>query len=84
MIHQFLVVSQSYRQVMGRWNKTFRLAKHLRHKSIIEHHEHSCQGLGYIESPKIPSDKSSKEYRTFTSSHYKEIDNTYTISKAVH
>ena len=60
MIHQFLVVSQSYRQVMGRWSKTFRLAKHLRHKSIIEHHEHSCQGLGYIESPKIPSDKSSR------------------------
>ena len=45
------------------------------------HHQHS--GLGYIKSSKIPSDKSSRDYRAFTSNHHKEIDDTYAISKAV-
>ena len=55
----------------------------LRHKSIIGHHQHSRHGLGYIKSSKIPSDDSSRDYRTFISNHHKEIDNTYAISKAV-
>ena len=37
----------------------------------------------YIKSPKVPSDKFSKDCRTFISSHYKEIDDTYAISKTV-
>ena len=32
----------------------------LKHKSIIGHHQHSCHGLGYIKTPKAPSDKSSR------------------------
>ena len=47
----------------------------LRHKSITGHHQHSCHGLGYSESSKVPSDKSSRDYRTFISSRHKEIDN---------
>ena len=54
-----------------------------RHKSIIGHHQHSRYGLGYIKSSKIPSNKSSRDYRTFISNHHKEIDDTYAISKAV-
>ena len=57
--------------------------KVLRHKSIIGHHQHSRYGLGYIKSSKIPSNKSSRDYRTFISNHHKEIDDTYAISKAV-
>ena len=45
----------------------------LRHKSIIGHHQHSRHGLGYIKSSKVPSDKSSRDYRTFISSHDKEM-----------
>ena len=55
----------------------------LRHKSIIGHHQHSPHGLGYIKSSKVPSDKSSRDYRTLISSHHNEIDDTYAISKAV-
>ena len=55
----------------------------LKHKSIIGHHQHSRYGLGYIKSSKIPSNKSSRDYRTFISNHHKEIDDTYVISKAV-
>ena len=55
----------------------------LRHKSIIRHHLHSPHGLGYIKSSKVLSDKSSKYYRTFISSHHKEIDDTYVICKAM-
>ena len=55
----------------------------LKHKSIIGHHQHSCHGLGYIKSSKVLSDKSSRDYRTFITSHLKEIDDTYAISKAV-
>ena len=36
----------------------------LRHKSIIGHHQHSRYWLGYIKSSKIPSNKSSRDYRT--------------------
>ena len=32
----------------------------LKHKSIIEHHQHSCHGLGYIKTSKVSSNKSSK------------------------
>ena len=55
----------------------------LKHKSIIGHHQHSCHGLGYIKTSKVPSDKSSRDYRTFISSHHKEIEDKYAISKAV-
>ena len=55
----------------------------LRHKSITGYHQHSRHGLGYIKSSKIPPDKSSRDYRTFISKHYKEIDHAYGISKAV-
>ena len=55
----------------------------LRYKSIIGHHQHSCHGVGYIKCSKVPSDKSSRDYRPFISSHHKEIDDTYTIPKAV-
>ena len=55
----------------------------LKHKSIIGHHQHSRHGLGYIKTSKVPSDKSSRDYRTFISSHHKEIEDRYAISKAV-
>ena len=55
----------------------------LRHMYTIGHHQHSCQGLGYIKRPTVPSDKSSKEYRRFISSHYKETEDIYAISNAV-
>ena len=38
---------------------------------------------GYIKSPKVLSDKSSKEYRTFIFSYYKEIVDTYAVWKSV-
>ena len=57
--------------------------KDLKHNSIIGHHQHSCHGLGYIKTSKVPSDKSSRDYRTFISSHHKEIEDKYAISKAV-
>ena len=55
----------------------------LKHKSIIGQHQHSRHGLGYIKTSKVPSDKSSRDYRTFISNHHKEIEDTYAISKAV-
>ena len=50
----------------------------LRHKSIIGHHQHSRHGLEHIKHFKVPSDKP-----LFISSHSKEINDTYAISKAV-
>ena len=44
---------------------------HLRHKSLTGHYQHSRHGLGYIQSSKVPSDKSSRDYRTFISSHHR-------------
>ena len=55
----------------------------LRYKSIIGHHQHSHNGLRYIKSSKVPSDKLSIDYRAFISSDHKKIDDTYAISKAV-
>ena len=55
----------------------------LSHKSIIRHHQHSRHGLGYIKTSKVPSDKSSRDYRIFISSHHKETDGMNAISKAV-
>ena len=51
--------------------------------SLIGHHQHSHHGLGYIKTSKVSSDKSSRDYRSFISSHHKEIEDTYAISKAV-
>ena len=56
---------------------------YLKHKSITEHHQHSCHGLGYIKTSKVASDISSRDYRTFVSSHHKEIEDKYAISKTV-
>ena len=39
-------------------------------------------GLGYLPGPKTPN-KSTKLYCEFISSHYKNSDDTYSISKAV-
>ena len=55
----------------------------LRYKSIIGHQQQCHHGLGYINSSKVPSDKSSSDYRAFISSHLKKIDDTYAISKTV-
>ena len=55
----------------------------LSHKSIIRHHQHSRHGLGYIKTSNVPSDKSSRDYRIFISSHHKETDGMNAISKAV-
>ena len=55
----------------------------LKHKSIIGHHHYSRHGLGYIKTSKVPSDKSSRDYRSFISSHHKETEDTYVISRAV-
>ena len=42
------------------------------------------QGLGYYSiKPKVPSDKASKHYRKFITHHFKQIDDTYSNSKAV-
>ena len=55
----------------------------LKHKSIVGHHQHSCHGLGNIKTSKVSSDKSSKDSRTFVSSHHKEIEDTYAVSKGL-
>ena len=55
----------------------------LKHKSIIGHHQHSCHRLWYIKTSKVPSDKSSRDYRTFIFSYQEEIQDTYAISKPV-
>ena len=55
----------------------------LKHKSIVGHHQHSHHQLGDIKTSKLPPDKLSKDYRTFISSHHKEIEDRYAISKAV-
>ena len=51
--------------------------------SMIRHHQHNCHKLGYIKTSNVLSDKSSRDYRTFISSHHKEIDGMCAISKAV-
>ena len=53
----------------------------LRHKSIIKHHQYSRHGLGYIKSSEVPSDKSSRDYRIFISSHHKETDDRYAFPR---
>ena len=40
-------------------------------------------GLGDTTIPKIPKNKSSKDYRRYISNHHRTIDDTYAISKAV-
>ena len=42
-----------------------------------------CYWKQYIKTSKVPSDKSSRGHTTFISSHHKEIEDTYAISKAV-
>ena len=44
----------------------------LQHKSIIGHQQHQLR-----ISPKVPTDKFSKEFRTFICCYYKEIDYIY-------
>ena len=55
----------------------------VQNKLISGHHQFGCKGLGYSPGPKIPSNKSTKLYHKFISSHYKNIDDIYSISKAV-
>ena len=55
----------------------------LKQKSVIGHHQRNRHGLWYIKTSKAPSDKLSRDSRTLISSHHKEIEDTYAISKAV-
>ena len=55
----------------------------LKHKPIIGHHQHSRHELGHLKTSKVTSDKSSKDYRLFISSHHKQIVDTCAISKVV-
>ena len=55
----------------------------VKNKLISGHHQFGRKGLGYSPGPKIPSNRSTKLYCKFISSHYKNIDDTYSISKAV-
>ena len=55
----------------------------LKHKPIIGHHQHSRHELGHVKTSKVTSDKSSKDYRLFISSHHKQIEDTCAISKEV-
>ena len=45
----------------------------LRHNSIIGNDQRTHQGMRYIKSPKVPSEKSLRGYRTFISSHTKKL-----------
>ena len=54
-----------------------------KNKLVSGHYQFGRKGLGYSPGPKIPSNKSSKLYHKFISSHYKNIDDIYSISKAV-
>ena len=51
-------------------------------KLIPGHHQFGCKGLDYSHDLKTPKN-STKLYRKFISSYYKNIDDTYSISKAV-
>ena len=55
----------------------------IENKLISGHHQFGRKDLGYSPGPQIPSNKSAKLYRKFISSHYKSIDDIYSISKAV-
>ena len=54
----------------------------VKNKLISGHHQFGRKGLGYSPGPKTPN-KSTKLYHKFISSQYKNIDDTYCISKAV-
>ena len=54
----------------------------LKNKLISGHHQFGHAGLGYFPGPKTPN-KSTKLYPKFTSSHYKNTDEIYSISKPV-
>ena len=51
-------------------------------KLVSVHDQFGCKGLGYFPGPKTPN-KSTKLYCKFVSSHYKNIDDTFSIFKAV-
>ena len=55
----------------------------VKNKLISGHHQFGRKGLGYCSGPKTPSNKSAKLYHKFISSNYKNIGDTYSISKAV-
>ena len=55
----------------------------VKNELVSGHHQFECKGLGYSPGPKSPSNKSAKLYRKFISCHYKNIDDTYFVSKAV-
>ena len=54
-----------------------------KNKLVSGHYQFGRKGLGYSPGPKIPYNKSSKLYHKFISSRYKNIDDIYSISKAV-
>ena len=51
-------------------------------KLISGHHQFRRKSLVYFHGPKIPSNKSTNLYPEFISSHYRNIYDTYSISKA--
>ena len=55
----------------------------VKNKLISGHHQFGHNGLGYSPGPKTPPNKSTKLYCKFISSYYKNIDDTYSVSKAV-
>ena len=52
-------------------------------QQMTGYHYQGCHGIEYINTPKAPEEKSSKHCRDFISRSFKEIDETYNISKAV-
>ena len=52
-------------------------------QQMTGYHYQGCHGIEYINTPKAPEEKSSKRCRDFISRSFKEIDETYNISKAV-
>ena len=52
-------------------------------QQMTGYHYQGCHGIEYINNPKAPEEKSSKHCRDFISRSFKEIDETYNISKAV-
>ena len=52
-------------------------------QQMTGYHDQGCHGIGYINSYKAPEEKSTKRYRDFISSSFKEIDETCNISKVV-
>ena len=77
------MIDSSYRRNFYIFIYVSSLLFHCIHKLISGHHQFGHKGLGYSPCSKVPSNKSTKLYHKFISCHYKNIDDTYSISKAV-